>query len=610
MSMVVKNNMSAVQILNTLNKNSGELTKSLAKVSSGMKINSAADDSSAYAISERMRVQLRGLTQDIQNTQNGSSLLRTAEGAVQSTIEILKTMKEKAINAANDTNTDKDRAIIQKEIVQLLEQVNDNALVTFNGKYLLDGSLGGPLVGSAHDSIISFMSYLDTASDGGRALDEAINHASAGRFANKNELVASFLGDFGASASGTDFLKTYCDIDLTNADTGAITGKDAGGGQEKTAESIVPESGSPYTGGVPTGTTTINGLTVTWPTAADYNNAGGTASQDAAKKIATALQGQWLKNCMDLVTESYALNFQSGATVTSMDVTFENDASNGRLAAVSQTYSPSTGNVTGLKLIVNMNYYTNMDWTDENGRTSTAGAGYLDRTIAHEMTHALMGANIKYFSDLPLYMKEGTAELVHGIDDERRANITQLVSGGTRLGDALNSTATNASQWTGNAEDPYSAGYMLLRYMAKQSADSDPMPKAAFQVGTEANQVVQIGLGDMRCVSLGLEHANGEQVSVTTRAKATSAITVFDNALEKSLKLQTYIGSVESRLEFTASNLTVAAENTQATESVIRDADMAKEMTAYTKANVLTQAAQSMLAQANQESSGVLGLLQ
>lgn len=234
----------------------------------------------------------------------------------------------------------------------------------------------------------------------------------------------------------------------------------------------------------------------------------------------------------------------------------------------------------------------------------------MDRTIAHEMTHALMGANIKYFSDLPLYMKEGTAELVHGIDDERRANITQLVSGGTRLGDALNSTATNSTQWTGNGEDPYSAGYMLLRYMAKQSAGSDPMPKAAFQVGTEANQVVQIGLGDMRCVSLGLENAHGGQVSVTTRAKAAAAITVFDNALEKSLKLQTYIGSVESRLEFTASNLTIAAENTQAAESVIRDADMAKEMTAYTKSNVLMQAAQSMLAQANQESSGVLGLLQ
>ncbi len=93
MAMVVKNNMSSVNTLNTLNKNSGNLAKSLQKVSSGMKINSAADDASGYAISERMRVQIRGLDQDIRNAQNGISMLRTAEGAVSRTVDILKTLK-------------------------------------------------------------------------------------------------------------------------------------------------------------------------------------------------------------------------------------------------------------------------------------------------------------------------------------------------------------------------------------------------------------------------------------------------------------------------------------------------------------------------------------
>ena len=96
--MVVKNNKEATNTLNTLNKNSKALAKSLAKVSTGMKINSAQDDASGYAISERMRVQIRGLEQDVQNAQNGQSLLHTAEGAVQSTVEILKTLKEKVIN--------------------------------------------------------------------------------------------------------------------------------------------------------------------------------------------------------------------------------------------------------------------------------------------------------------------------------------------------------------------------------------------------------------------------------------------------------------------------------------------------------------------------------
>ena len=140
MSMVVKNNMSAVSTLNTLNKNSSALASSLKKVSSGMKINSAADDASGYAISERMRVQIRGLDQANQNTQNGTSMMKVAEGAVSSTVDILKTLKEKVINAANDTNTDADRATIQKELDQSIDQINDNANVTYNGKYLVDGS--------------------------------------------------------------------------------------------------------------------------------------------------------------------------------------------------------------------------------------------------------------------------------------------------------------------------------------------------------------------------------------------------------------------------------------------------------------------------------------
>ena len=139
MSMVVRNNLSAVNTLNTLNRNQTELSKSLQQVSSGMRINSAKDDASGYAISERMRVQIRSLNQDNMNTQNGNSMMRVAEGAVQSTVDILKTLKEKVIDAANDTNTDADRAFIQKELDQSIDQINDNANVTYNGKYLVDG---------------------------------------------------------------------------------------------------------------------------------------------------------------------------------------------------------------------------------------------------------------------------------------------------------------------------------------------------------------------------------------------------------------------------------------------------------------------------------------
>ena len=140
MSMVVKNNMEAVKTLNTLNMNQSALQKSLSKVSSGMKINSAKDDAASFAISEKMRVQLRSLDQANQNTQNASTMIKVAEGAVSSTLDLVRTMKEKAIDAANDHNSDTDRMTIQKEMNQFIDQVDDNALVTFNGKILLDGS--------------------------------------------------------------------------------------------------------------------------------------------------------------------------------------------------------------------------------------------------------------------------------------------------------------------------------------------------------------------------------------------------------------------------------------------------------------------------------------
>jgi flagellin len=142
---------------------------------------------------------------------------------------------------------------------------------------------------------------------------------------------------------------------------------------------------------------------------------------------------------------------------------------------------------------------------------------------------------------------------------------------------------------------------------AQNQSDDNAM---VLQVGTKANQAIKVGLTDMRSNALGLKGTDGQTLNVSTQVKANAAINVLDNAIQKALDQQTTIGSVESRLNYTSSNLTTASENVQASESTIRDADMAKEMTEYTKNNVLLQAAQSMLAQANQSSSSVLSLLQ
>ena len=130
------------------------------------------------------------------------------------------------------------------------------------------------------------------------------------------------------------------------------------------------------------------------------------------------------------------------------------------------------------------------------------------------------------------------------------------------------------------------------------------------QTGTKANQAIKVGFSDMRAVALGLKATDGTTLNIGTQKNANAAINVLDLALQKCLNQATTIGAVESRLEYTSANLVTASENTQSSESTLRDADMAAEMTAYTKNNVLLQAAQSMLAQANQNSSSVLSLLQ
>ena len=455
MAMVVKNNMQAVNTLNTLNKNQSDLSKSLQKVSSGMKINSAGDDASGMAISERMRVQVRALDQDNDNTMNGSALLRTAEGAVQSTIEILKTLKEKAINAANDTNTDEDRRLIQKEVDRLIDQIDDNALTTYNGKYLVDGSKNGLVIGEGDGGTRSTYANMSLAEDTGLA----------------TELV-----------------------ELKRRD-----GNDLGIHSSDTITASWVRNGVTYTGSIsPIGNTTITGM-INIITATHAGYMGNTA----------------MVGIDEYGKEVYTPDNKPALTIRSTDAGIENQ-------------------VSGITFAV----------TDNRGH------------MRNEVNAVL--------------------------DDFRE---------------------------TVRAQNPSEDNALTL------------------QTGTRANQAIKVSFTDMRSAALGLQSYTGQgwdhgtlpagitvvgggpKVQLTTREAANAAINVFQNALIKATDQAVAIGAAQNRLGYTSSNLVVASENVQASESTIRDADMAKEMTEYTKNNVLLQAAQSMLAQANQNSSAVLSLL-
>ncbi|MBO4780332.1 MAG: flagellin, partial [Selenomonadaceae bacterium] len=420
MGMVVKNNMSAVRTLNTLNANQSALSKSLSKVSSGMKINSAQDDASGYAISERMRVRIRSLDQANQNTQNDSSLMKTAEGAVSNTIDLLRTLKEKAINAANDSNTDEDRATIQKEIDQYIDQIDDNALVQFNGKYLVDGS--------------------------------------------KNNVVSS--------------TKTI----LLNQ-------------------------------GLSTATTSTSVLT------------------DLADRVGNSLE--------ILSTDKYQISWVSNGVISSSSGTISTLA----LSALMSQAAVGTASFATANMVIGTDKFNQSVYTPDK----TEGVAFVAKTAG--VMNQVAGFNISILDQAGNVKKAANAALDQFKQYQMAENKTE---GGNK---ALN-----------------------------------------FHIGSEANVAIKVGLSDMRAESLGLKGSHGAKISVTTKDNANASINVIENALTKALDQQTTIGAIESRLEYTSTNLTTSSENVQAAESTIRDADMAKEMTEYTKNNVLLQAAQSMLA--------------
>ncbi len=321
------------------------------------------------------------------------------------------------------------------------------------------------------DVIKSFMQSLDnTTLSGADALDEAVKKSSGGRFSDMQALIDSFINDVrnhGGTYSYYDeqtdkFLKDYCGIVINNNDTGAITGSDAGGAIAKTAKSIVAESGSvrSFPSG---GKTTINGLTFHWP---DRNSL---SSDEQA--IADRLYSWWAGGALNLIQESYGLNFsEAGTSVKDITLQFYYNSSDSALASVRHSYSPYTGKTSELSLRVNMYYYSGFDKQDMNGAASRNTAFYLDRTLAHEFVHAVMAANIDYFSNLPLFVKEGLAELVHGIDDERASDIRQLATTGS-VADLQKMFSIRGTYYNYGTHS-YAGGYMLFRYLAKQAAAS------------------------------------------------------------------------------------------------------------------------------------------
>lgn len=434
--MYVNNFVMSTSILNTLNYHQTQASKHLLNISTGLKIRSVADDPSGWAIGQRMDVRIRSLDAANGNAQRMKSLLKVADGGISSTVDILKKLKEKAIEAANDTATDSDRQTIQKLFDQYVDQIDDNAYVDYNGKNLLDGSRQGAA--------------------------QATQQAYTNR----------------ALSTDTTATTKLTDLARRNGDSLGITDSD-----------------------------TIN---------ISYVKEGKTYSASFSAKDATV---------EDIFTKMNAIDGDvfdvAGLSTTSVIGT--------------DAYGEEKQTVDG-----------------ENALTIKAKTAGKDGAIA--------GFTI-------------------GITDSK--------------GQEKKSVNNVFNEFTETIEPRNVVSDSLL--YAQTSAD--------------ANRGMKISLGDMRAEALGLRGRDGTVLSVTTKEGANAAMNVLDNALSRALDQQTTVGAMSSRLDYTISNLTVQSENLTDAKSTILDADMAKEMLAYTKENVLMQAAMAMLAQNNQNAAWFLSLL-
>ena len=470
MSMVVQHNMQAANANRMLGITSGAQSKSTEKLSSGYKINRAADDAAGLTISEKMRKQIRGLDKASSNAQDGVSSVQTAEGALTEVHSMLQRMNELAVQSANGTNSSDDRQAIQDEVDQLTTEIDRVAETTkFNEIYLLKGDNSNTknVYMKGHDAGLK-----GTLTDGAKSATFTMDALQAG----DKYTIAGKEYTIGSATTEVTAL-----IDKANTDATADTAN-------KTVD--------------------VNGKTYT----ITYNAAGNTIADADGTAIT-------LDNLKKAVT--------GGSKVT-------------------------YGNTS----------LTAMTDADTDG---------VDDDDSSIITKDVAETKIK--AELLTANNIGTVDQAATVEDANTAN--------------------GKTSYTINKG--YATVADTLSFNLHVGADADMTNKITVDIDT------------MNSANLGIKGLN---VTDKNGSAATYAIDAISDAISKVSSQRSALGAVQNRLEHTIDNLDNISENTSSAESRIRDTDMAKEMVNYSKNNILAQAGQSMLAQANQSNQGVLSLLQ
>ena len=767
MGMVVNNNIPALLAYNSVTKTNSSLQKSIQKLSTGLRINSAADDAAGLAISEKMRAQIRGLDRAMSNSQDGISMIQTAEGALNETHSILQRMRELSVQSANDTLTQQDRGYIQLEIDQLREEITRIGNTTqFNKKKLLDGSAAvlwssdnlntKAIVNGGLRQIDQFgqKSALEgnyEISVKAKAGQGEIQKSDIFKIKHKNVITdvnmdASFLRDvrvdnlpkgdyrvmghspaaidtpalvdyFGTDASAlgavlsatmanvTGTLNILVEVVGINTSTSKVTFKvsaeqlKADGtnhyyseeltvGTADTSQTLfkgvaglsglnLAFSGMEFSNVVQTGYKVGNkavvqlatqesvGMKVSYAGNTSYNNGVVTAAFQFdtpvmgntvtfknfyldketgkvtrgsilldtkavaspadgllvasfhATKIGDVAKSDVKLRDLDKFWDAqgrFMLNDPQTITITQGNgkqakVTLYGDDTLGSMVA---KFNDAIGNTLGQAEYVKGGTHFATFVDAASGDIESVNGTFLLRSAVPGAAGKLSLAGdedlIKAFSLNQIQAAKDSTYTVSIKDAHSGAPVATETVTGNRLIGVVNSnidvefdamagiTATWDSASRTYVYSPSTEDYTTILHLADNTT--------VFQIGANEGEDMGINIGDMRASALGLN-----EVLVTDREAAARSITVIDNALDKVSTQRAKLGAYQNRLEHTISNLTVAGENLTAAESRIRDTDMAKEMMNFTKLNIMLQAGNAMLAQANQLPQNVLSLI-
>ncbi len=542
--MVIQHNMQAMNANRMLGGIVSDQSKSTEKLSSGYRINRAADDAAGLSISEKMRGQIRGLNKASTNAQDGISLIQTAEGALNESHSILQRMRELSVQAANGTETDDDRGAIQAEIEELKDELTRIAETTeFNTMKLLDGSLDEGASGSVGPA---FAVVATAAGFDGALLSSDVSNVKVTTNASSNIKVGGESAIWNAAGSqltlnlseGHVYSQAEIDTLIKNAK------------QEESTSTGTPANIT---------LTLNNGVLNASTSATTGNTAAGVKAKEEDKKLGTVGTDFIGAASISVISNKF------GKELNGIKISFSFDKKVGE--EYTETVSEqlySADNVTTQAGEYRVHLAAGKEYTADDLQKLLKEAG-LDMTVE------LKGADPDHNETLFKVTADGA----------NASTVSVTLAGGAGLGSTKALFGQNG-YGTGSAGD----GITL-------------------HIGANEGQVMNFAISDMSARAIGVA-----DVDISTTDGAESAITTVDDAIKLVSAQRSKLGAVQNRLEHTISNLDNTAENLQSAESSIRDVDMANEMVTYSKNNILQQAAQSMLAQANQSTQGVLSLLQ